>query len=59
MPKILQASFQQYMNYELPDMEAGRRKGRGTRAQIVNICWLIKKSWEFQKNIYLCFIDYS
>ena len=57
MLKILQARLQQYMNCELPDVQAGFRKGRGTRDQIVNICWIIKKAREFQKNI--CFIDYS
>ena len=57
--KILQASFQQYVNYELPDVQAGFRKGRGTRNQIVNICWIIEKAREFQKNIYFCFIDYA
>ena len=58
MLKILQARFQQYVNYELPDVQAGFRKGRGTRDQIANICWIIKKQ-EFQKNIYFCFIDYA
>ena len=58
MLKILQARLQQYMNYELPDVQAGFRKGRGTRDQIANICWIIKKAREFQKNIYFCFIDY-
>ena len=57
--KILQARFQQYMNQELPDVQAGFRKGRGTRDQIANICWLMEKAREFQKNIYFCFIDYS
>ena len=57
--KILQARFQQYMNCELPDVQAGFRKGRGTRDQIANICWIIKKAREFQKNIYFCFIDYA
>ena len=56
MPKILQARLQQYMNYELPDVQAGFRKGRGTRDQIVNICWIIKKAWKFQKNIYFCLL---
>ena len=51
--------LQQYMNSELPDVQAGFRKGRGTRDQIANICWIIKKSREFQKNIYLCLIDYA
>ena len=58
MLKILQARFQQYMNYELPDVQAGFRKGRGTRGQIANIQWIIKKVREFQKNIYFCFIDF-
>ena len=56
MLKILQARLQQFLNHELSDVEAGLRKGRGTRDQIANICWTIKKSREFQKNI--CFIDY-
>ena len=56
--KIHQARLQQYVNCELPDVQAGFRKGRGTRDQIVNICWIIKKAREFQKNIYFCFIDY-
>ena len=59
MLKILQASLQQYMNCELPDVQAGFRKGRGTRDQIANIRWIIKKAREFQKNIYFCFIDYA
>ena len=59
MFKILQARFQQYVNHELPDVQAGFRKGRGTRDQIANISWVIKKSIEFQKNIYFCFIDYA
>ena len=59
MLKILQARLQQYMNRELPDDEAGFRKGRGTRDQIVNICWVIKKAREFQKYIYFCFTDYT
>ena len=59
MLKILQARLQQYMNRELPDVKAGFRKGRGTRDQIPNICWIIKKAREFQKNIYSCFIDYA
>ena len=58
MLKILQASLQQYMNHELPDVQAGFRKDRGTRDQIANICWIIEKTREFQKNIYLCFSDY-
>ena len=59
MLKILQARLQQYMNRELSDVQAGFRKGRGTRGQIVNFCWIIKKAREFQKNIYLYFIDYA
>ena len=59
MLKILQARFQQYVNHELPDIQAGFRKGRGTRDQIANICWIIEKAREFQKNIYFCFIDYA
>ena len=59
MLKILQASLQQYVNRELPDVQAGLRKGRGTRDQIANICWIIKTAREFQKNIYFCFIDYA
>ena len=59
MLKILQARIQQYMNHELPDVQAGFRKGRGTRDQIANICWIIEKAREFQKNIYFCFIDYA
>ena len=59
MLKILQASLQQYVNRELPDVQAGFRKGRGTRDQIANIFWNIKKAREFQKNIYFCFIDYA
>ena len=58
MLKILQARLQQYVNHEHPDVEAGFRKGRGIRDQIANICWIIKKGREFQKNIYFCFIDY-
>src|SRR5574340_1259295 len=57
--KILQARIQQYVNRELPDVQAGFRKGRGTRDQIANICWIIEKAREFQKNIYFCFIDYA
>ena len=57
MLKILQDSFQQYVNRELPDVQAGFRKGRGTRDPISNICWLIEKARQFQKNIYFCFID--
>ena len=59
MLKILQARLQQYMNRELPDVRAGFRKGRGTRDQIANIRWIIEKAGEFQKNMYLCFIDYA
>ena len=59
MLKILQARPQQYVNHELPDVQAGFRKGRGTRDQIVNICWIIKRAREFQKNIYFCFTDYD
>ena len=59
MLKILQARLQQYVNRELPDAQAGLRKGRGTRDQIANICWIIKKAREFQKNIYFSFIDYA
>ena len=59
MLKILQARLQQYMNYELPDVQAGFRKGRGTRYQIANILRIIEKATEFQKNIYFCFIDYA
>ena len=59
MLKILQARHQQYVNHELPDVQAGFRKGRGTRDQIPNICWIMEKAREFQKNIYFCFIDHS
>ena len=59
MLKILQARFQQYVNPELPDIEAGFRKGRRTRDQIANICWIIKKPRELQKNIYFCFTGYA
>ena len=59
MLKILQSRLQQYVNRELPDVQAGFRKGRGTRDQIANIYWIIKKAREFQKNIYFCFIDYA
>ena len=59
MLKILQARLQQYVNRELPDVQAGVRKGRGTRDQIANICWIMEKAREFQKNIYFCFIDYA
>ena len=59
MLKILQARLQQYMNHELPDVQAGFRKGRGTRDQIANIQWIMEEAREFQKNIYFCFIDYA
>ena len=59
MLKILQARLQQYMNRELPDVQAGFRKGRRTRDQIANIHWIMEKAREFQKNIYFCFIDYA
>ena len=59
MLKILQARLQQYVNHELPDVQAGFRKGRGTRDQITNIRWIIEKAREVQKNIYFCFIDYA
>ena len=59
MFKILQARLQQYVNCELPDVQAGFRKGRGTRDQIASISWIIKKAREFQKNIYFCFINYA
>ena len=59
MLKILQARLQQYVNHELPDVQTEFRKGRGTRDQIANIHWIIKKAKEFQKNIYFCFIDYA
>ena len=59
MLKILQARLQQYVNPELPDTQAGFRKGRGTRDQIANICWIMEKAREFQKNIYFCFINYA
>ena len=59
MLKILQARLQQYMNHELPNIQYEFRKGRGTRDQIANICWIIEKAREFQKNIYFCFIDYA
>ena len=58
MLKILQARLQQYMNWELPDVQAGFRKGRGARDQMANICWIIEKAREFQQNIYFCFINY-
>ena len=59
MLKIFQARLQQYVNRELPDIQDGFRKGRGTRDQIANICWIMEKAREFQKNIYFCFIDYA
>ena len=59
MVKILQARLQQYVNHELPDVQHGFRKGKGTRDQIANICWIIEIATEFQKNIYFCFIDYT
>ena len=59
MLKIVQASLQQYVNHELPDVQAGFRKGRETRDQIASICWIMEKAREFQKNIYFCFIDYA
>ena len=59
MLKIIQARLQQYVNCELRDVQAGFRKGRGTRDQIANICWIMEKAREFQKNIYFCFIDYA
>ena len=59
MLKILQVRLQQHVNRELPDVQAGFRKGRGIRDQIANLCWIIEKAREFQKNIYFCFIDYT
>ena len=59
MLKILQERLQQYVNHELPDVQAGFRKGRGTRGQIANIHWIIEKARELQKNIYFCFINYA
>ena len=59
MLKILQVRLQQYVNHELPNVQAGFRKGRGTRDQIANICWIMEKAREFQKNIYFCFIDHA
>ena len=59
MLKILQARLQQYVNHEIPDVQAGFRKGRGTRDQITNIRWIMEKAREFQKSIYFCFIDYA
>ena len=57
--KILQTRLPKFVNYELPDLQAGFRKGRGTRDQITSICWIIVKAREFQKNVYFCFIDYA
>ena len=59
MLKIFQVRLQQYVNCELPDVQSGFRKGRGTRDQIANICWIMEKAREFQKNIYFCFTDYA
>ena len=59
MLQIYQARLQQHMNHELPDVQVGFRKGKGTRDQIANICWIMEKGREFQKNIYFCFIDYA
>ena len=59
MLKILQTRLQQYVNHKLPDVQADFRKHRGIRGQIANICWIIEKAREFQKNIYFCFIDYA
>ena len=59
MLKILQPKLQQYMNHELPDVQAGFRRDRGTRDQIANICWIMEKGREFQKNTYFCLIDYA
>ena len=59
MLKILQARLQQYVNHELSDVQAGFRKGRGTRDQMANILWIIEKAREYQKNVYFCFIDYA
>ena len=59
MLKILQARLQQYVNCKLPDVQTGFRKGRGTRGRIANICWIVEKAREFQKNVYFCFIDYA
>ena len=59
MFKILQARLQKYVNHELPDVQAGFRKGRGTRCQLANICWIIKKAGQFQKNLYFSFIEYA
>ena len=59
MLKVLQGRLQHYVNRELPGVQAGFRKGRGTRGQIANICWIMEKAREFQKNIYFCFMDYA
>ena len=59
MPQILQAKLQQYVNWELPKVQTEFRKGKGTRDQIANICWILGKTREFQRHIYLCFIDYT
>ena len=59
MLKVLQVRLQQYVNHELPDVQAGFRKGRGTRGQIASICWIMEKAREFQKNIDFCFMDYA
>ena len=59
MLNILQARLQQYVNHEIPDIQVSFRRGRGARDQIANICWIIKKAKEFQKDIYFCFIDYA
>ena len=59
MLKFLQATLQQYVNHELPDVQAGFRKGRGIRDKIANICWITEKARQFQKNIYFCFTDYA
>jgi len=59
MLKTLQAELQQYVNYELLDVQAGFKKGRGTRDEIANVCWIMEKAREFQKTIYFCFIDYA
>ena len=59
MLKILHTRLQYYMNHEIPEFQAGLRKGRGTRDQIANICWITEQAREFQKNIYFCFIDYA
>ena len=59
MLKILHGRLQQCMNHEIPDFQAGFRKGRGTKYQIANICWIMEKARDFQKNIYFCFIDYA